>query len=232
MTVFGDRDHVLPAYAAPPGIVEARLHGDNHARFEHDGPDRADSRPFMSFKADAMPEGMREMFRRAMLREILPGRGVKFCGGYSRLDSGDGPALGFLHQIESTPEYRMIESKDNPVVKRTIFQTPTKKGKGVLVAMTTHGNYITGPTSRVVDNPECSDVDDEGLAVLDECSKKSVPGLNFMRSIRVFSGVRAKPDTGDFMIYASKNMQGVIHVGGIESPGSTQIGRASCRERV
>lgn len=116
-------------------------------------------------------------------------------------------------------EYRMIESKDNPVVKRTIFQTPTKKGKGVLVAMTTHGNYITGPTSRLVDNPECSDVDDEGLAVLDECSKKSVPGLNFMRSIRVFSGVRAKPDTGDFMIYASKHMQGVIHVGGIESPG-------------
>ncbi len=116
-------------------------------------------------------------------------------------------------------EYRMIESKDNPMVKRTIFQTPTKKGKGVLVAMMTHGNYIIGPTSRVVDNPECSDVDDEGLAVLDECSKKSVPGLNFMRSIRVFSGVRAKPDTGDFMIYASKHMQGVIHVGGIESPG-------------
>ena len=98
MTVFGDRDHVLPAYAAPPGIVEARLHGDDHARFEHDGPDRADSRPFMCLKSDAMSEGVREVFRRAMLREILSGRGVKFGGGCSRLDSGDGPALSFLRR--------------------------------------------------------------------------------------------------------------------------------------
>lgn len=41
------------------------------------------------------------------------------------------------------------------------------------------------------------------------------------KTIRIFTGVRAKFDTDDFMIYPSKKMKGVIHVGGIESPGLT-----------
>ena len=116
-------------------------------------------------------------------------------------------------------EYRMVEADENPEVKRTIFQMPTEKGKGVLIAMMPHGNYIVGPTSTLVESREDTSTDDEGIATVDELSKKSVPELNFSKSIRIFSGVRAKPDTGDFMIYPSRHLSGVVHAGGIESPG-------------
>ena len=81
----------------------------------------------MCLKSDAMSEGVREVFRRAMLREILSGRGVKFGGGCSRLDSGDGPALSFLHQIESTPELvaRVFADPPCPGLIRAIAVQPS-----------------------------------------------------------------------------------------------------------
>lgn len=46
-----------------------------------------------------------------------------------------------------------------------------------------------------------------------------MPNLALGQTIRVFTGVRAKPESGDFHLYASKHMPGVIHAAGIESPG-------------
>ena len=60
-----------------------------------------------------------------------------------------------------------------------------------------------------------------GLNKIDVLAKKSVPSLDFRKTIRTFTGVRARPDTGDFMIYASEKASGFIHAGGIESPGLT-----------
>ena len=124
--------------------------------------------------------------------------------------------------IEINPtagEYRMVEAVENPEVRSVIFQTPTKAGKGVLVARVTHGNYIVGPTAEKRADKEDTETTDEGIAYLDRFATKSVPALNFARSIRVFTGMRAKPTNGDFTIRASETMPHVIHAAGIESPG-------------
>lgn len=115
--------------------------------------------------------------------------------------------------------YRLFDKKKDEHINTVLFQTPTNKGKGVLVTATYDGNTMIGPTSEKINTVEDTTTESESLAVLDELGKKSVPGLNVKKTIRVFTGVRAKPDTGDFMIYPSKNMDGVIHCGGIESPG-------------
>lgn len=124
--------------------------------------------------------------------------------------------------IEITPtagEYRMVEAVENPEIRSVIFQTPTKAGKGILVARMTHGNYIVGPTAEKRADKEDIETTELGIRTLDQYALKSVPRLNFMRSIRVFTGVRAKPKNGDFTIRPSKAMPHVIHVAGIESPG-------------
>lgn len=114
--------------------------------------------------------------------------------------------------------YRLLAKNNYKNLNKVLFQTPTEKGKGVLVTPTYAGNTMVGPTSEIIEGEEVL-TEEESLKTIDELSKKSVPTLNLERTIRVFTGIRAKPNTGDFMIYPSNQMKGVIHVGGIESPG-------------
>lgn len=115
--------------------------------------------------------------------------------------------------------YRLLARSQRNNINTVLFQTPTPLGKGVLVTSTYDGNTMIGPTTEILGKKE-DDIDtEESLKVIDELSVKSVPSINPKSTIRVFTGVRAKPNTKDFMIYPSKNMKGFINVGGIESPG-------------
>lgn len=116
-------------------------------------------------------------------------------------------------------EYRILDKSYTDIVKRVIFQAPSKMGKGILVSPTAHGNILVGPTAQNIDNIYDVTVTTEGLAYMDTRARKSVPNLDIRKTIRVFTGVRARPSTGDFMIYESKHSPGIIHAGGIESPG-------------
>lgn len=116
-------------------------------------------------------------------------------------------------------EYRLLDRSEGKMVSHIIFQTPTPLTKGVLVTPTVHGNLMVGPDStqvRVIEEPVTTR---DGLARIDQQAVKSVPDLRFDKTIRVFSGLRATPDTGDFLIYESEAHPGFFHAAGIESPG-------------
>ncbi len=115
-------------------------------------------------------------------------------------------------------EYRLLDRSEGNMVRHVIFQTPTPQSKGVLVTPTVHGNLMIGPDSVEVEE-DMPTTTGEGLARIDAQAVRSVPELDFSKTIRVFSGLRATPDTGDFMIYASGQNPGFIHAAGIESPG-------------
>jgi glycerol-3-phosphate dehydrogenase len=117
--------------------------------------------------------------------------------------------------------YRILSRSPQEKIHTVIFQTPDERGKGILVTKTYAGNTMLGPTSELIGKMEDTPSLEESLAYVDELAQKSVPDVDLKRTIHTFTGVRAKPDTGDFMIYPSKHMPGVIHVGGIESPGLT-----------
>ncbi len=118
-------------------------------------------------------------------------------------------------------EYRVLDKNCGDIVKHVIFQAPTKMGKGILVSPTYDKNIIAGPTAEDIDDKEDTSTTLFGINKIDKFAKKSVPSLDFRKTIRTFTGVRACPSTGDFMVYASKNAKGFIHAGGIESPGLT-----------
>nr|WP_300002955.1 NAD(P)/FAD-dependent oxidoreductase [Tissierella sp.] len=115
--------------------------------------------------------------------------------------------------------YRLLRKDPKFNLGKVLFQTPTKKGKGVLVTSTYEGNTMVGPTSEMIKELVEPIPEEESLETLDRLSKRSIPTLDIKKTIRIFTGIRAKPDTRDFMIYASKNMEGVVHAAGIESPG-------------
>lgn len=118
-------------------------------------------------------------------------------------------------------QYYLLDKAAGEMINTVIFQCPRKFGKGVVVSPTAHGNIIVGPDNEVVPNKEATETTGYRLRMVRETAQKSVEGIPFNKNITNFTGVRAEPDTGDFIIEESKVAKGFINVGGIKSPGLT-----------
>ena len=113
-------------------------------------------------------------------------------------------------------QYFLLDKSEGDRVGRVIFQCPSERGKGVLVAPTVHGNLIVGPNSEPVDG-EDTGTTAAGLDYVRRTALRSVPSIRFRESIRNFAGVRAVADTGDFVIQWAA--PGLLDLAGICSPG-------------
>lgn len=123
--------------------------------------------------------------------------------------------------IKRAGEYMLFDKNEGSKVSRTIFQTPSKEGKGVLVTPTTHGNMLIGPSATVVKSAEDLQTTPEGLEKISRLALKSVPNLNFRAVITSFTGIRASERHGDFIIEPSQKNEHFINVAAIDSPGLT-----------
>jgi glycerol-3-phosphate dehydrogenase len=117
-------------------------------------------------------------------------------------------------------QYILLRRGSGDALDTVVFQTPSDKGKGILVTPTVWGNLLIGPNAEDVESADELDTDPETLAHILNIAKKSVPGLNPKESIRFFSGIRPRGDRGDFIIEES-TVEGFFNLGGIESPGLT-----------
>ena len=118
-------------------------------------------------------------------------------------------------------EYMLLDKSEGSRVKHTIFQVPSKEGKGILVTPTVDGNLLTGPTALKVATPESTETTAAGLAMVVRLAAKSVPSVNFRQVITSFTGVRSSANVDDFIIQPSEAAPKCIHLGAIESPGLT-----------
>lgn len=116
-------------------------------------------------------------------------------------------------------EYFVMDKSQGSVVSHTIFQCPSKLGKGVLVTPTVHGNLLVGPDARDIDDKEDTGTEEEGLSSIREASMLSTEKVNFRESIRNFAGLRATPSTGDFIVEENDEIKGFIDAAGMKSPG-------------
>ena len=115
-------------------------------------------------------------------------------------------------------EYMLLD-RTAANLKKVIFQTPSKMGKGVLVSPTVDGNSFAGPTAVDMTDKEDTSVCAESIDELGRLSLKSTPGLNLRGVITSFAGVRAQPSTGDFIIRPSEVDPRMVFASGICSPG-------------
>ena len=72
-------------------------------------------------------------------------------------------------------EYILLDKECGSLVSHTIFRTPSKMGKGILVTPTMDGNLLTGPTSVDIEDKEDTSTTAEGFEKIMELAKD--PGL-------------------------------------------------------
>jgi len=114
-------------------------------------------------------------------------------------------------------EYILLDKPKKLPVKATVFRTPTKMGKGILVTPTVDGNVLLGPTSVDMEDKDDTSTQSEGFKKILSQATENVDGLSLNKSITSFCGLRAAGSTGDFIITSPR--KGFINLGGIESPG-------------
>ncbi len=103
-------------------------------------------------------------------------------------------------------------------LNKVLFPTATKVSKGILVCPTIHGNTFVGPNAQNITDKHDLSTTTAGLKEILEGGTKLVPGIPARSAIRNFAGLRAVPDTYDFII-DNTDIYGFINVAGILSPG-------------
>ncbi len=153
--------------------------------------------------------------------QTIAGRYLINCAGSYADKIAEMAGDAFYTITPRAGEYMLLDKTEGTRVSHTLFQCPSTKGKGILVTPTAHGNLLVGPTATEVATPACLDTTPQGLTQVERSAAKIVPSVNFRQVITSFTGVRATGNTGDFILAISKTVPGLIHAGGIESPGLT-----------
>ena len=117
-------------------------------------------------------------------------------------------------------EYILLDREAGDFVSHTLFFTPTAKGKGILVSNTVDGNILLGPTADEQPVPD-TDTTAQGLSFVIEKANQMCGKVPLDKTITSFAGIRAYCDRHDFVIEESSEVNGLINVAGIESPGLT-----------
>lgn len=117
-------------------------------------------------------------------------------------------------------EYILLDRESGNFISHTLFCTPTKQGKGILVTPTADGNLLLGPTAEEMEKPN-TETSATGLRYVIEKAKKMSQNPPLSNTITSFAGIRAYSEKHDFIVEESKKAQGFIHCIGIESPGLT-----------
>jgi len=122
-------------------------------------------------------------------------------------------------------EYYFLDNKCGNLAHHTLFQTPDKMGKGILVTPTVDGNILSGPTASDGEDKTATETTAEGQEQVFNKSEKTIPNIPRRNIINSFAGVRALAynndgtPVNDFIIEEDSKVKAFINVGGICSPG-------------
>lgn len=116
-------------------------------------------------------------------------------------------------------EYCLFDKAVGNMVSKTIFQLPTKMGKGVLVTPTVDGNLLVGPDAEDIEDKKDVTTTSSGLDFIIDRAGLSIKEVPTRQVITSFSGLRAHSTGGDFIIGEAQDAKGFINAAGIESPG-------------
>ena len=124
-----------------------------------------------------------------------------------------------LKMIHRRGQYYLLDRAEQQPFAMTVFQCPSRMGKGVLVSPTVHGNLLLGPTAEDIDDPLDTATTAGGLAEILQKAGKTWPGISIRTNITNFSGIRAHLTTDDFMVGPVSGCKNAYEAVGIESPG-------------
>ena len=119
-------------------------------------------------------------------------------------------------------EYLMLDRDEDGTFAATMFQVPSKMGKGILVSPTVDGTVIVGPTAEDIPDKEDKATTYAGLEKVKAGARRTYPNLPLGKVITEFSGLRAHETTvGDFILGEAPDAPCFFNAVGVESPGLT-----------
>ncbi|MBQ7063859.1 MAG: NAD(P)/FAD-dependent oxidoreductase [Firmicutes bacterium] len=124
------------------------------------------------------------------------------------------------HSFTITPrkgQYMLLDHDCVGTIRHTLFNVPSKMGKGILVSPTVDNNLLLGPTAENQEDREDVSTTQEGLNMVQQNALKVVPKVNLRGVITAFAGLRAVGSTGDYIL--TSPVKGFWNAGGVESPG-------------
>ena len=127
-------------------------------------------------------------------------------------------------KIEIVPvkgEYLLYHNALAGTFRRTVFQAPDSKGKGVLVSPVVFGNIFIGPNAApAASKDDLATTDDGQREVLDR-AKRTWPGASPDQVIATYAGLRAHDASGagDFIVGEAPDVPGFYNAACIDSPG-------------
>ena len=147
---------------------------------------------------------------------------AKYIVNCAGVHSGELHDMAAGHTFDIVPckgQYFLLDKSEGAKFNRTLFQCPSKVGKGVLVSPTVHGNLIVGPDAVDIPDAEDTSTTAEQLAFIKKAAAKTTAAVDYRSQIRNFAGVRANNSAGGFIIgFANKRF---LEAAGIKSPGLT-----------
>ncbi len=114
-------------------------------------------------------------------------------------------------------EYLVLDKECGNTVSHTIFMTPSKMGKGILVSPTVDNNLLLGPSAVDTTDKDDKSTTPEFFTSIFDIAAKTTKNIPRGKTITSFCGLRAVGDTGDFII--NRPREHFINAAGIESPG-------------
>lgn len=153
---------------------------------------------------------------------VFEARAVVNCAGV-RSDELNNLVSAVKYDIEARRgEYLMLDKDEDGTFEATMFQVPSKMGKGILVSPTVDGTVIVGPTAEDIGDKEDKATTYDGLEKVKEGARRTYPGLPLAKVITEFSGLRAHETTkGDFVLGEAEDAPFFFNALGVESPGLT-----------
>ena len=147
------------------------------------------------------------------------GQNVINCAGLYSAKISKMLGLDYFDITPRKGEYVLFD-RNTIQLNKILFPTPTKISKGILVCPTYHGNAFVGPNAQNITDLDDTSTTTHGLKEILEGGRKIIPNLPLRASIRNFAGLRAVPNTYDFII-DNTDIYGFINIAGILSPGLT-----------
>ncbi len=125
-----------------------------------------------------------------------------------------------LRQTNFCGQHYVIDKDQGTLINSVVFPCPDEHGfQGILVAPTVHGNLILGPDAYEAPNGDCIGTVEPYLSEVKKGGLRSVPSIDFRKTIQKYAGVRPNTQVPVFVIEESPICPGFINLAGIKSPG-------------
>lgn len=151
--------------------------------------------------------------------ETIVSRAVVNAAGVHADEINNAAGAPKLSIVPVKGEYMLYDPDCGSTFTHTIFQVPTKAGKGVLVSPTVHGNLFIGPNSHPQESKEDRSTTREGLLEILKKAKVTWPSASTRGVITNFAGLRASGESGDFVVGPVEDLPGFYNAACIDSPG-------------